>query len=211
MGRNIACGIPVRIIVTKGNVFSKSNEKIDKKDIPLIKKEISNYLDLKHYNIDVYEDGICFFINFDFFNDNIHTTLKELNELSECEYFVYKYKYDNYKDGDINDVILCQKKYPMKLDSKEDEYSHTYIILKTAEDDGVKEMPTLYGENWIFENEHINNNYSIRLHFINLWMDINDFDSDGEFTLLRIMNKMKREFFRKCNELTKNIIYYVAY
>ena len=45
----------------------------------------------------------------DFFNDNIHTTLKELNELSECEYFVYKYKYDNYKDGDINDVILCQK------------------------------------------------------------------------------------------------------
>ena len=211
MGRNIACGIPVRITVTKGNVFSKSNEKIDKKDIPLIKKEISNYLDLKHYNIDVYEDGICFFINFDFFNDNIHTTLKELNELSECEYFVYKYKYDNYKDGDINDVILCQKKYPMKLDSKEDEYGHTYIILKTTEEGGLKEMPTLYGENWIFENEHINNNYSIRLHFINLWMDINDFDSDGEFTLLRIMNKMKREFFRKCNELTKNIIYYVAY
>ena len=141
MGRNIACGIPVRITVTKGNVFSKSNEKIDKKDIPLIKKEISinstAYPRFAVEFIDINNLHGNLFINFDWgsyaayklfpknlivmdgryeevYNPNLLNELKNFHLVKNDWYKIIR----DYK----TDVMVIEKKYPVynKIKNHED-------------------------------------------------------------------------------------------
>lgn len=204
MGRYLACGIAINIIVK----LRKEDDKIDESDLENIKKHMNNFISMDNYEIDTYDDGFSFTIKKDFLEKNIHDIIREVSNLI---YFDLSYLFDeeyNNKEIDVFSKDFNQENYPIILEEEKSD-NFVDVVLKTKYHN-FDDFPCYDEPYWLYDDSNLfgyRNKYKIRLNPAAIWIDLAKYSGEDETSLLSILNKMKKVYFK--NPLSENLIFYI--
>ena len=216
MGRRLGNGIVNKVLIKKNN--NSNFDFLSNKDKLL--ETIGKYICLKHYDVEEGSDYIYLELKKEVFNNNIHSLIKEINNLTNTKTdFLNGYYYEIEKDLDVMDKSFNKDDYSFKLkeydDSfnyhnefeRESKYGESYIELNGEEFKGTSKL--YYFDNyWMFFKENdINREFKINIDFIGLWSQISKFFSENESEVLHILNTIKTSYYK--TELSKDLIFFV--
>lgn len=200
MGQYISYGIVIGI-----EVYAKKNENRDMNDLETIKKHLSNYFCLEHYDLDLekYENAFCFNIKKEMLEENIHDYIRDFSKLIKPD---LKYIFD--KEIDYNSKKFNQENYPLRLNWIED---YDGKKLKIVGKDGELYKASLFGDPyWLYRDCNLlgyKGKYRIWLEIRTIWHDQSKISMEDETVLLYCLNKMKKEYFK--HPLEQSTVFFI--
>ena len=175
-----------------------------KEDFKKFEKEVSKYIDMKHYDYIKTESSCRLQLKNKPFEDNILETFKEFLEKTNFSSPVIL------DDEKVTLDILKQKKYKFKLNYSDKEIEEGVLVNDRLEH-LFSQCPPEY---WLLNDCKIDKGlfsyeYMLYIDYFAVWNDWNKYDGEDESNLLRALNMMKIEFFKDCNELTKDLMFFI--
>ena len=193
MARFLAAGVPAEITVYGS--FQNGERKLKQ-----FKQGMQKYTDLNLYTEEFYENCVDYKLKPEIFNENIYKTLTEFK------------KYTLLDPSDLFDHDILnenQDTYPWHLVHDYDYYGEKcsgFIM-----EDDFKELSYMCPpEQWLVADCDLHyQNVNISIGYVTLWSDWFSYDDENESSVLRILNRFKKEVLKKGNILTKTIMFFV--
>lgn len=189
-------------IATKIEIYNKQKEKVDIKDLEIIRKHLCRYFNLDFYELtnNKEDNSIVLKIKKDMLENNIHDCLKNFSQLIKPTIL---------RDLDLNNIEdFNQENYPITYEYQESIVENRYGL---CYEESIFPPATQFGDPfWLYWDCDLlgyNEKYRIWITAENIWIDYNKFASEDETALLFIMNNMKNLYFK--NPLAKNIFFYI--
>ena len=203
MGRYFANGVATTIIIRnkKSSIFEKIDLKLNKKRIL---NQINKYLSIKDYRISFDKDIILLRIKKDIFNKNIHSLLKEIDSLTDCNDYLSHYLFN--KKINVNSCDFNPDNYKIILQKSKEDGSY-YI---NAHNIITEDMCGAYTCNsWIFWDDYkLRNTLRADIGAILLWFDSEKYIGEDESKILSILNTLKTRYYK--TPLSKDMIFYIS-
>lgn len=203
MGRYLAAGLPTRITIkNRKDIFTNNSINITK-DKDIILEKINQYIDLSFYELKNINDTIYLELNIEKANKHLKELLEEINPIMNLN----SYLYYNLSDEDIEESL---KSNSITIKNEKANNEEKYYLKGNNQNDYIKEeYICLNGAPWLFDLESNLFRYIyISMKSLHLWINFDKFFSEDESTILMILNKFSKSYFK--SNLSKAIIFYIT-
>lgn len=191
IGRYLAYGINTEIEIRKKHTWYSSDELSIKKNKKQILNQLDNFFDMSMYECtNEEEERLEFCLKNESFSSNIYDFLEEIEKDFSLKNFFHNYIIEKGKTYFKNREPMILENGYIKLSNDE---LGNYFYSKCLE--------------YIVFDEELSDNFEILTNNAIIWCDSHKIDSEDDFYLCNIINKVSREHYK--SKLSKNAIFLI--